>query len=281
MYNGFDFYAIEPASAARAEARVRRIIDGVKAAFVSGMDEQSRERKPYEVAGGVAIVRLSGLMVSSASWFDEADMSATGTALKAAATDPDVRSILLAVDSPGGEVTGTIGLADITAAVNSIKPVTAHIAGVGASAAYWVSSQASSIVASRMARVGSIGVAVVMYDTSAMAEAAGVRPVVVATSPLKVTGADGVPITDEMTAEIKRTVEGYEAEFKAAIKTGRGIDPKTVATGQTWFPKEAKALGLIDKIGSFDETLAAMMEKNNAAAKARTAQARGRAALLD
>ena len=280
MNNGIDFYAIEPASAGPAAARVKRIMEGVGAVMVSGMDQRP-EAKPYEVVGGVAVIRINGIMVNASYWSDEADMSRIESALKAAASDDAVASILLAIDSPGGQVTGTISLADTVSAVNKVKPITSHINGVGASAAYWTASQAKSITASRMARIGSIGVSVILYDTSVQAANEGVRPVVVETSPLKSIGADGVPITDEMVAEVKGVVEGYEAEFKAAIKAGRGIDPKTVATGQTWFAKDAKALGLIDRIASFDETLTAMIEKNNATAKARTAQARGRMALLD
>ena len=280
MNNGIDFYAIEPASAGLAAARIKRIMEGPVAVMVTGMD-QGPAAKPYQEAGGVAVIRISGIMVNAAYWFDEADMSQIESALKAAASDEAVSSILLAIDSPGGQVTGTISLADTVSAVNKVKPITSHINGVGASAAYWTASQAKTITASRMARIGSIGVSVILYDTSVQAANEGVRPVVVETSPLKSIGAAGVPITDEMVAEVKGVVAGYEAEFKAAIKAGRGIDPKTVATGQTWFAKDAKALGLIDRIASFDETLTAMIEKNNATAKARTAQARGRVALLD
>ena len=282
MNNGMDFYAIEPASAGLAAARVKRIMEGVGAVMVSGM-EQRPEAKPYEVVGGVAVMAMRGLMVASAlPWeLELADMSRIESGLKAAGRDPEVSSILISVDSPGGQVTGTISLSDTVAAVNKIKPITAHIGGVGASAGYWVASQAGKVTADRMARIGAIGVVDILYDDSAAALAAGIKPVVIETSPLKSMGMPGVPVSAEMVEEAKRIVAGYMEAFTASIKAGRGIDPKTVATGQTWFAKDAKALGLIDRIATFDETLTAMIEKNNATAKARTAQARGRMALLD
>jgi signal peptide peptidase SppA len=273
-----NFYAIEPMSAGLAEARALRLMTAPTAAMV--MEENKPERKLYPVAGGVAVIGLRGLIVASAAWMDETGAGTVSTAVKAAVADPDVKSILLAVDSPGGEVTPTIGLADTVGAASKIKPLTAHINGVGASAAYWIASQAGTVAASRMARVGSVGIIQVMYDTSAAAAAEGVRPVVVTTAPLKATGVPGVPISDDMVKEVQAIVDGYMAEFQAAIKAGRGIDPKAVATGQTWFAKEAKALGLVDKIASFDETLAAMMEKNLASASAQSAKARARMALL-
>jgi signal peptide peptidase SppA len=283
MPQAINFFAIDPMSAAIAEARVRRLMESPAAAFVMGQEQEQppAPRKPYQTMGGVAVVSVRGLIVAQGIWYDETDAGRVGAALKQAAADSDVSSILLAVDSPGGEVVPTVGLADTVAAVNAIKPITAHVNGTGASAAYWIASQTSSIAASRMARVGSIGVIQVIYDTSEAAKAEGVRPVVITTAPLKATGVPGVPVTDEMVAESQAVVDGYMAAFVAAIKSGRGIDPKAVSTGGTWFAKEAKALGLIDKIASFDETLTAMIEKNNASAKARTAKARAGMAFME
>jgi len=270
------YYSIEPASLGLVAARAKKIMETPMASLIEMKPPEPGPRRPYSVAGTVAVIPLRGIMVSFALWYDEADIGAVSDAIKTAAVDEAVASILLVVDSPGGEAAATIGLADLIAAVNQRKPITAHIAGIGTSAAYWAASQAGQVVASRMARVGSIGVALVLYDTSAQASAEGVRPVVIQSSPLKTIGAAGVPITDEMVAELQKTMDGYMDAFKAAIKTGRGIDPKAVATGQVWFAKEAKALGLIDRIASFDETLAAMIQKNATSAKARTAMAKAK-----
>ena len=274
--NDAHFLLIDPMSAGSATARLERLARGVAPTVaMESSGPASGDRRPYSVVGNVAVIPVRGLIVGVAMFYDEAGAGLIGSAIKTAVADDAVVSILLAIDSPGGEAPPSIGLADTVAIANSIKPVTAHIAGIGASGAMWVAAGAKEIVASRMARVGSIGVAIVIYDTSEQAQAMGVKPVVVQTSELKSIGAPGVPVTDAMIAELESIRDGYMKAFTEAIKAGRPkADIKAVATGQTWFAAEAKKLGLVDRIGSIDETINAMIQKNNATAKARTAKAR-------
>ena len=76
--------------------------------------------------------------------------------VKSADQNPNIKSIILVVDSPGGQVTGTDLLAE--AICNSTTPVVAYIEGMAASAAYWIISGASKIIASSdLDRIGSIG----------------------------------------------------------------------------------------------------------------------------
>ena len=207
---------------------------------------------------GVAVVRILGTMMKADSKFGGTSTIRTRRALREARADSSVKSILLAIDSGGGSAAGTDALADEVAATKATKPVVAFIEDLGASAAYWVASQASSIVANRIALVGSIGTLLVIDDASGAYEKAGIRMLVITSDgaeAFKGAGVEGTPITDEQVGEFRKIANGVQARFNADIGAGRKMDPdrvKALATGQVWMADEAHRLGLVDAVGTFD-----------------------------
>jgi protease-4 len=193
--------------------------------------------------------------------------------LRAMAQDDRVGAILLHIDSPGGHVAGTKELADDVRAVDEAKPVHAYLEDTGASAAYWVASQARTVAANAMAMVGSLGTFTVLYDLSKAAEMEGVQVHVVSTGERKGAAAPGTPVTDEDLAEARRLVDGFDAFFRAAVREGRGMGSKeasAVWTGAAWLAVEAKGLGLVDRVEPLDTTV----ERLTAPLRARAAKAR-------
>nr|WP_305908476.1 S49 family peptidase [Methylomarinum sp. Ch1-1]MDP4521312.1 S49 family peptidase [Methylomarinum sp. Ch1-1] len=73
-----------------------------------------------------------------------------------AASDPQVKKIVLNFSSPGGSVTGVNELANAIKAMN--KPTVAYVSGMAASAAYWLAAACDEIVIDATATLGSIGV---------------------------------------------------------------------------------------------------------------------------
>lgn len=219
-------------------------------------------RPLYTIVGdGVATLRLDGPMAKAAGKYASASTVTARRAIRAAVADPKVGSILMVVDSPGGYVAGTQDLADDVAAANDQKPVVAYIEDLGASAAYWVASQAGKVYANSGAFVGSIGVFAVVQDSSKAAELAGVKVHLISTGPLKGAGADGTPVTDEMLAAWQVEVDATMAQFSGAVRGGRGMTAKqldAVTTGGVWPAKESIGLGLIDGIRPLDAVIAGM-----------------------
>ncbi len=203
----------------------------------------------------------------------EAGQGLTIDQLRAMAADEKVGAILLHIDSPGGHVAGTKELADDVALVDRQKPVHAYIEDTGASAAYWVASQARSVAANAMAMVGSLGTFTVLYDLSKAAEMEGVQVHVVSTGERKGSAAPGTPVTDADVAEAQRLVDGFDAFFRAAVRDGRKLgakDATAVWTGAVWLAGEAKGLGRVDRV----ETLDATVERLTAPLRARAAKVR-------
>lgn len=217
--------------------------------------------EPSQQAGDLAIVSITGPMFKGFSKFAETDTLEVRRAIRAARRSSDVRGILLHIDSPGGSVAGVQELADEVAAAAREKPVHAHIDDLGASAGYYVASQALKITANKSAIVGSIGVFEVLEDTSKMNEDLGVKVHLIATGPLKGGGVDGVPISDATLEDERRIIKGLGALFFEAVSKGRGLKGEkldAVTTGGIWLATEAVDVGLVDEIDSSDGALAGL-----------------------
>lgn len=227
--------------------------------------EKERVRLPMVVSEGVAVIDVLGPMEKRPSWmgwtFGFASTQKTRQALANAINDPDVSSIVLRLDSPGGTVDGLAEVGDDLWAARQAgtKPIIAQVDGMLASAAYYVASQANQIVAGRMDLVGSIGTKLVLLDLSKMAEKEGVEVVLITTGEMKAAGEPGTEITDEQKEYFQGIVDGYFEDFIKVVGRGRGLTPREVRDradgGRVFLAPEAKARGLIDRIGTFEDTV--------------------------
>lgn len=233
------------------------------AAHLAGPGPQSARMAVEDIVqrdGNVAIINLRGRMQKQASSLGSAASTVeVRRAIRQAASDASVSSILLAVDSPGGTVAGTQDLAADIAAAARAKPVIAYIEDVGASAAYWAASQATAIYAGPTAAVGSIGTYGVVVDSSRAAENEGYKVHVVRAGNSKGAGTPGTPVTPEQLAEFQDEVNTLNEFFLAGVSSGRRMpmdQVRTLATGRVWIGQQAADAGLIDGVMSFDAALA-------------------------
>jgi signal peptide peptidase SppA len=218
------------------------------------------EKMPIAGGKSVAVVKLTGLLMKSATSIGGTSTIQARRDLRQAATDPDVSGIVLAIDSPGGTVAGTSDLAAEVTAARKQKPVVAQIEDLGASAAYWIASQADAIfVNSPTALVGSIGTLQVIQDLSGAAAAQGIRTLVFGTGPFKGLGTPGAPVTEEQVAHVQALVDSVQGSFDAAVKKGRGLNDKqllAVRHGGVFSANDAMSNGLIDGIQPIAKTIA-------------------------
>lgn len=232
------------------------------AAHVAESEPRAIRSAASSSGDGIAIIELRGPLMKQAGSLGEGSSTvAARRAIRQAAADPAVRGIMLVIDSPGGTVAGTKELADEVAAVAARKPVHAYIEDLGASAAYWVASQASRVLANETALVGCIGTFAVLVDSSARAEQLGYKVHVVKAGEHKGAGQPGTEITDEHLADAQRVVDALNEHFLAAVQAGRRMDPAKVrglADGRVHVGAEARSLGLVDEIKKFEDAMAEM-----------------------
>ncbi|MEJ2202940.1 MAG: S49 family peptidase [Gemmatimonadota bacterium] len=257
--NHMGLYLCEPTWLMQAVALVR----AGAYPLIDARPPTPRERLYHVGTDGVAVIPLSGPLFKGGSKFSSASTVDVRRAVRQARDDPEVRGILLHIDSPGGHVAGIQELADEVRATDKVKPVHAHLDDLGASAAYWVASQARHVTANATAQVGSIGVVAIVEDSSGAAELEGVKVHVVATGERKGDFAPGAPVTDEAIEALREEVADTQEHFLAAVSRGRGMRGKrleAVADGRTWIASKAHGLGLLDAVASEDEAFGGMVK---------------------
>jgi protease-4 len=174
--------------------------------------------------------------------------------------DHDVRAIVFRVSSPGGSDTASEQiLAAVRAARAAGKPVVVSMGTYGASGGYWISSQASEIVAEPTTLTGSIGV---FGGKFVLGDALGRFGVDL--RELKVGGdyADAnssvSSMTPAQTAATSAWMDRIYGGFVSRVAQGRRLPVQRVqeiAKGRVWTGAQAKALGLVDYLGGFYEAV--------------------------
>jgi capsid assembly protease len=243
------------AIAAREHEVTPEALEAYKAQFMQLSENMGRR-------GNVAILNVRGPLFRYANIFTAISGATSYDALRrdlqVALDDKTISAIVLDIDSPGGTVTGVDELAKAIFEARSRKHITAYIGGTGASAAYWLASQASEIVVSDAAIVGSIGVRAVLQDTSEADKKAGKLEFISSQSPGKRAALD----TDEGKARVQRMVDSLADVFVAAVARGRGASAKTVleryGAGDVIVGAAAVKAGLADRLGSFEAVIATL-----------------------
>lgn len=214
---------------------------------------------------GVAVISIFGIMSQRANMM--ADLSSgggtstekVGASLRQWLADPDTRAIVLEIDSPGGGTFGTGELADQIFKARGQKPIIAQVNSVAASAAYWVATAASEIVMTPGGEVGSIGVYGSHTDMSAMLEKQGLKKTYISAGEYKTEGHPFAPLSEEARAYQQGRVNAVYDDFVRAVARGRNTTPARVKAefgkGRTVGAREALRLGMVDRIGTMQETL--------------------------
>lgn len=237
------------------EAHLRQVVD--LAAEPSMFKAFRQEMAPkMERVGGLAVIPISGILASRPSvpemlFAGVEDTRSILAMVNEAAADQDIQGALLDLDTPGGMMMGGADIADAVARCRKKKPVVAHSGGMMASLGYWIGSQASEVVTSRHAVVGSIGTIASFVDTSKAMENMGVKVRVFTNSEgtFKGAGMPGTTLTESQAQHIQARLDAGFATFKGAVKARRPDVPDSSMKGQTFYGHEAKSLGLVDRIG--------------------------------
>src|SRR3989344_344550 len=229
-------------------------------------DDYADNRPARERRGGgdaIAVIEAEGPIMTGK---DEGGNPFTGgatiysddlaDAIVRAAKASSIKAIVLRVNSPGGSDTASEQILDaIRFAKSKGKPVVVSMGTYAASGGYWISSEASAIVAQPTTLTGSIGVfggkfalgpalarfGVDVRETGVGGEYAGAFGL-------------GQPFTAEQRAAFAGWMDRIYGNFITRVATGRKMPPERVreiAKGRVWTGAQAKTLGLVDEVGGF------------------------------
>jgi len=216
------------------------------------------------MSGSVAVIPVRGLIAHHMGGMDESSGGTSCERISAmidqVASDPAVATLLYDFDTPGGTVTGIETLGAKMFALRGVKHQIGMVNGMCASAGYWLASQCDEIVSLPDGLTGSIGVRWTPHeDISAALEKEGIVVTEIYAGKYKTEGTPHQPLSAEAKAFKQAQADAVYAKFLKAVARGRGVTPSAVEAGygegRVLFAKEAKAAGLIDRIGTMDETI--------------------------
>ena len=226
------------------------------------------------IRDGIAIVPVSGPIFRYANVFSDIS-GATSIEMLArdfaqAVGDPAVRGILLAIDSPGGQVNGVNELAEMIWRARTTKPIEAYVSGTAASAGYWLASAAERITVDATARLGSIGIMAALLDTRERDRKAGVETIQIISSNAPDKSAD--PQTERGRAAILAELDQLETIFVDRVARNRGVARDHVLAdfgrGGIRVGGDAVTAGMADDLGSFEDRLADLIGRTRPGAAA-------------
>lgn len=216
----------------------------------------------------VSVISIVGGLSGRSRW--GADMGDLRALISDAADDSKIKSIVLDIDSPGGTVAGTPETAQVIRQAATVKPVIASVNGMAASAAYWMASNATSVMVSPSSLVGSIGVFATHTDWSVYDEAMGVKTSLIHAGKYKVEGNPYEPLDKEAAAEIQRGVDEAYEMFVADVAQGRGVSVAKVKAdfgqGRMVGAVDAVRNGMADGIAPLEQVIASQLQEESKSA---------------
>lgn len=208
--------------------------------------------------GNVAIININGVVLPKVTSMDKQLGAVSCQDIRKAikqAKASDAPYVILNIDSPGGVVQGIGELAEAIKDLAADKYVIAYSDGDMCSAAYWLAAQATSIVTSPSANVGSIGVFLAFLTYAEALQAQGVKPEIFQAGKYKTLGLTEKDVTDDERAFLEAGVNKTYADFLAAV-SHRNLSEE-VTQGQTFDGNTAFENKLVDAVESdLDEIIA-------------------------
>ncbi|MDY45244.1 signal peptide peptidase SppA [Salmonella enterica] len=220
-------------------------------------------KKPADNGGTIAVIFANGAIMDGEETPGNVGGDTTASQIRDARLDPKVKAIVLRVNSPGGSVNASeVIRAELAAAKAAGKPVVVSMGGMAASGGYWISTPANYIVASPSTLTGSIGIFGVINTVENSLSSIGVHSDGVSTSPLA-----EISMTKALSPEVQQMMQlsieyGYK-RFIMLVAEARKRTPEQIdqiAQGHVWTGEDAKANGLVDSLGDFDDAVAKAAE---------------------
>jgi protease-4 len=229
-------------------------------AHIDLADYQALRLHPRRHGPAVALVHVAGTIVDGDVPAGEAGGETIARLIGRAITDPDVKALVVRIDSGGGSVTASEQIRQsLLAARAAGLPVVASFGPVAASGGYWLATGADAIYARPSTITGSIGVFAIIPTFEATLKKFGISTDTVATTPFSgqpdLIGGLNPPMRAFLQAQIRSTY----GEFIALVARARRLPParvEAIAEGRVWSGARARELGLIDGFGDVDSAIA-------------------------
>ncbi len=207
----------------------------------------------------IAVVYANGTIMDGKQPRGVAGGDTVSRHLKEARLNNKVKAVVLRVNSPGGSVFASeLIRQEVLSLKKAGKPVVVSMGSLAASGGYWISANADEIWAAPTTITGSIGIFGAIPNFEGTLAAIGITTDGVGTTALSDAGLTK-PLPGKLKTIIQSNIErGYE-RFLNIVAEGRDMTIEQVdkiAQGRVWTGNKALEIGLVDKLGSFEDAVA-------------------------
>lgn len=252
---------------AERERDTPAIIEALQRHDGQPMDNSRNGTRTHE---GVAVIAVTGPILRRASGLSAISgarsLETLNKDFNVALNDPSITGIVLEIDSPGGQVTGINEFAQMIHEARDRKPICAYVEGAGCSAAYWIASAASEIIADQTSVIGSIGVVAGFRDERGRDAKEGVQNIEIVSSQSPNKRLDVA--TEEGRAQIQTMCDALADVFITTVARNRNVSTTQVindfGNGGVLVGQHAVDAGLADRLGSLDDAIASVQSKATA-----------------
>ncbi|GAB5562033.1 MAG: signal peptide peptidase SppA [Synoicihabitans sp.] len=220
--------------------------------------------------GRVAVVYAEGDIVNGEGRFDQVGGARFARAIRGFRQDPDVKALVLRVNSPGGSATASDQIRREIELAAERMPVVVSMGGYAASGGYWISMADAKVFAEPTTITGSIGVFGMLLNVEELADSFGLTFDTVKTGKFADAATIARPKTPDEMAIFQRSVSEIYDDFVELVAENRDMPEervREVAEGRVWSGLTALEMGLIDEMGGLSAAVAYAAEeadlKNN------------------
>lgn len=225
----------------------------------------------------IALVRIEGIILDSKETLEE---------ITQYNENPSIKAIVLRIDSPGGAVVPSQEIYDEVKRIRaeSKKKVVVSMGTVAASGGYYIASASDRIVANPGTLTGSIGVIMELANVTGLLEKIGVESIVVKSGTHKDIGSPFRRMGAEEREILQNVLDDVHNQFIEAVSEARGLEigrVRRLADGRIFTGRQAMELGLVDDLGSLQDTIRMTAEMVGIKGKPRIVETRKRFSILE
>jgi protease-4 len=209
-------------------------------------------------SGEIALVHVNGMLMDSRDIVRQ---------LSDYRHDPQVRGIILRIDSPGGAVAPAQEIySEIMKLRADHKTVYASMGTVAASGGYYIACAADYVLANPGTLTGSISAVMAFNNIEELTKKVGVKPYIIKSGKFKDVGSPLRAMTPDEQKLLQDVVNDVHEQFVQAIATGRDLplaEVHKIADGRIMTGQQALKLKLIDEVGGLEKTIDLLAKKLN------------------
>ncbi|WMY95256.1 MAG: signal peptide peptidase SppA [Arsenophonus sp.] len=215
-------------------------------------------KKSEKTLSNIAVIIANGTIINGKEEPGIIGSENIVTKIRKARLNPNIKAIILRINSPGGSVVAAETIRNELLAVHDTnKAIIVSMGGMAASGGYWISTPANYIIASPTTLTGSIGVFGLMHTFEKTLNNIGIYTDGISNTPLadiSLTKGINKDFLDMMQLTIKNSYHTF-IEYVANSRNKKLQEIEKIAQGRIWIGSDAFNKGLIDKIGDFDDAI--------------------------